>query len=97
MTGFYLLLCKGDPGDEASVSRPRTKARSEVTAKKNHSERSPVRTRARKVEKSAVEHGDRANRPGLYINIQVHISSDATPDQIDQIFASMAKHIYRAG
>jgi hypothetical protein len=35
--------------------------------------------------------------PGININLQVHISADATPDQIDQIFASMAKHIYQRG
>ena len=39
--------------------------------------------------------GSIANGPGVHINIQVHVSSDATPDQIDQIFASMARHIYR--
>lgn len=32
--------------------------------------------------------------PGININLQVHISADATADQIDQIFASMAKHLY---
>ena len=34
--------------------------------------------------------------PSLHIDIQVHISPDATTDQIDQIFASMAKHLYKA-
>ncbi|MEW6265853.1 MAG: DUF5343 domain-containing protein [Thermodesulfobacteriota bacterium] len=33
--------------------------------------------------------------PGININLEIHISSDATPDQIDKIFESMAKHIYR--
>ena len=33
--------------------------------------------------------------PGLHIDLQVHIPVDATPDQIDQIFASMAKHLYQ--
>lgn len=32
--------------------------------------------------------------PSLHIDMQVHISPDATPQQIDQIFASMAKHLY---
>jgi hypothetical protein len=32
--------------------------------------------------------------PGININLQIHISADATPDQIDQIFASMSKYIY---
>ncbi|MDI6694042.1 MAG: DUF5343 domain-containing protein [Anaerolineales bacterium] len=33
--------------------------------------------------------------PTLHIDIQIHISPDATPQQIEQIFESMAKHIYR--
>lgn len=33
--------------------------------------------------------------PKLHIDIQIHISPEATPQQIEQIFESMAKHIYR--
>jgi hypothetical protein len=33
--------------------------------------------------------------PNIHLDIQVHIPSDATPEQIDQIFASMAKHLYQ--
>jgi hypothetical protein len=32
--------------------------------------------------------------PSLHIDVQIHISADASPEQIDQIFASMAKHLY---
>lgn len=32
--------------------------------------------------------------PGLHIDIQIHISPEATPDQIDKIFESMSKHLY---
>ena len=31
--------------------------------------------------------------PSIHIDIQIHISPEAKPDQIDQIFASMAKHL----
>lgn len=34
------------------------------------------------------------NEPSLHIDIQIHIDSSASPDQIEQIFASMAKHLY---
>ncbi len=34
------------------------------------------------------------NAPTLHIDVQIHISSDVSADQIDQIFASMAKHLY---
>ena len=33
--------------------------------------------------------------PSVHIDIQIHISSDATTNQIDQIFKSMAKHLYK--
>ncbi|MER9727663.1 DUF5343 domain-containing protein [Mesorhizobium sp. M0217] len=32
--------------------------------------------------------------PSLHIDIQVHISSDASLEQIDKVFSSMAKHLY---
>jgi len=36
-----------------------------------------------------------SSAPSLHVDIQVHISPEATADQIDQIFASMSKHLYR--
>lgn len=35
--------------------------------------------------------------PELNINIQVHISPNADPDQINKIFESMAKHLFNRG
>ncbi|MGA7313402.1 MAG: DUF5343 domain-containing protein [Silvibacterium sp.] len=35
--------------------------------------------------------------PEVNINLQIHISADASADQIDQIFASMSKHLYKHG
>jgi len=32
--------------------------------------------------------------PSIHIDIQIHIDSSASADQIDQIFASMARHLY---
>ncbi len=34
------------------------------------------------------------SRPALHIDIQVHIDPTSSAEQIDQIFASMAKHLY---
>jgi hypothetical protein len=33
--------------------------------------------------------------PGVHINLEIHISADASADQIDLIFTAMAKHIYK--
>jgi hypothetical protein len=35
--------------------------------------------------------------PDVNINLQIHISADASPDQIEQIFLSMSKHLYKNG
>jgi hypothetical protein len=32
--------------------------------------------------------------PGLHIDVQIHIDAEATTEQIDAVFASMAKHLY---
>jgi hypothetical protein len=32
--------------------------------------------------------------PSIHLDIQIHISSDAKPEQIDQIFLSMSKYLY---
>lgn len=42
----------------------------------------------------AAENGSTHMAPSLHIDIQVHISPDASADQIDKIFESMAKHLY---
>jgi hypothetical protein len=34
--------------------------------------------------------------PSLHIDVQIHISPDASAEQIDQIFKSMATHLYRS-
>ena len=35
--------------------------------------------------------------PELHVDIQVHIDAAATPEQIEHIFASMARHLYGRG
>ena len=34
------------------------------------------------------------NAPTVHVDVQVHIATDASAEQIDAIFASMAKHLY---
>lgn len=34
--------------------------------------------------------------PSIHIDLQIHVSPEASADQIDQIFKSMAKHLYGA-
>ena len=46
------------------------------------------------ISKGHIEKQQNMSQPTLHIDIQIHISSEASPAQIDQIFASMAKHLY---
>jgi len=39
------------------------------------------------------EHEEIPRRPSVHIDLQIHISPEATPEQIDQIFASIGRHL----
>lgn len=65
--------------------------------------RSPVAPVAEDAHQSAPAHtsdhshipkGKTTAAPSLHIDIQIHIASDATLEQIEKIFESMAKHLY---
>lgn len=44
--------------------------------------------------KSAAKAASKSEGPSLHIDVQVHISPESSAEQIEQIFASMAKHLY---
>ncbi len=75
---------------------PPTSVRPKPPTKRRPSKSVPEEPLAREAEKPVVLSGV---EPSIHIDIQIHISPDANPDQIDQIFASMAKHLrnLRAG
>jgi hypothetical protein len=85
---YELLTTATLPGMRERSPRP-TEPKSAVT-RKAKSEASPVPAIRPEEALSSL-----AIEPSIHIDIQVHISPDAKPDQIDQIFASMAKHLRR--
>lgn len=88
MAAFYAVV--GQP-DLSSETKDAPKATSARTPKSTAKPAKTGRTR------EAPAQGLRSigEPPGIAINLQIHISSDATSDQIDAIFESMAKHIYK--
>lgn len=95
MVGTYAFLAEANPEAEPE-SKPKVskspKTKKSVSKKASgvedvgstvHEEKQSVRNSSKKI-------------PDININLQIHISSDATPDQIDQIFKSMSKHIYKS-
>jgi hypothetical protein len=97
MVASYTLLSEGDASkepdsrrdDAVDSKRKRTAAADKRPAKSE-------RIVSRKDLETPQANSDNRKRPDLNINLQIHISSDATPDQIEQIFASMGKHIYKS-
>jgi hypothetical protein len=98
MVAFYSLLSEADPG---KVQEKPPKARAQPAKPKNKGDQTP----AGKDKEPELPDPDRSKKdgarkqdevPSLNINIQIHISSDASPGQIDQIFESMAKHLYKS-
>lgn len=89
MTAMYLTLCEADP-TKAKQASPSTSAKT-----KTDKPAAATKKQSKAAASPPVGKGESAgSSPALHINVQVHISSDATPEQIDQIFASMAKHLY---
>lgn len=37
-----------------------------------------------------------SNKPNLHLDVQIHIAADASIEQVDAVFASLAKHLYGA-
>jgi hypothetical protein len=87
MTTFYALLSKADP--TAAKIRGVGKKKNATSAKK----KSTLKPSESTAQEPDVRHEDSAG-PDIRINLQIHISADSSADQIDEIFASIAKHIY---
>lgn len=93
MTSIYSVLVEAD----ASKQPDQEKKERPVRVSEDRPKRTAIPvTKPRESQESVKASPDshRGQVPGININLQVHISADATADQIDQIFASMAKHIY---
>jgi hypothetical protein len=105
MASFYILVSEADPaaGKATPPAQPAKQARRSGQSQKETKSASQQRTVAEKrttdghapAEDGGRGSGARESTPALHIDVQIHIPSDATPNQIDAIFASMAKHLYR--
>ncbi|MGH9759259.1 MAG: DUF5343 domain-containing protein [Blastocatellia bacterium] len=100
MVALYSVLVEADPSKQPDAEKTRARrAEKDQTKVKSVGEAEAVkdsRSPATGSRSSGPSHIERSPQPpGININLEIHISADATPDQIDQIFASMAKHIYR--
>jgi hypothetical protein len=105
MTVFYAVIAAADASKQpereraeratkAGKDRPKKAAKPEPAAP---TPETPAQATPSLAHGAGSHQSAAPQAPGIYINLQVHISADSTPDQIDAIFASMAKHIYKRG
>jgi hypothetical protein len=92
MAGTYTMIAKKEiPEAAQGVKKP--------AAPKKPAKPKPAQTGSSTASsgerKPPPEERGRSAGPTVHLDIQVHIPSDATTEQIDQIFASMAKHLYQ--
>lgn len=94
MAALYRLLVRADVEEGTVIT---VSAKGKKATKKTTTKAKPIKE-PNKVEPVDIEmkgpKQEKVIRPDIHVDIQVHISPDSTPDQIDQIFASMAKHLY---
>lgn len=95
----YLLLIEADVNKsqgETPVLKRENQKSADRTA--NNATKRPATSQKAEMIKNTQDEtqSDRASAksgPSLHLDIQIHISPDSSPEQIDQIFASMAKHL----
>lgn len=93
MTVFYALVCKADPAAENKQDTgARQSGGSQSRRRLSRASRStPTASAGGAAEPTGAQ--DYSGIPSIHLDIQVHISPDASLDQIDQLFESMAKHL----
>ncbi len=65
------------------------------TSTPQRAERAGVAPSAKKTSKTKdLGRPEAIGHPAVHIDFQIHISPEASPEQIDQIFASMRRHLY---
>ena len=93
MTLFFSVLIDANPENKPGSKTVRRKSTTSTSRPQKMAASGATKTEPR--QRREEQDGD--DTPSVHINLQIHVSSDATPDQIDKIFESMATHIYRRG
>lgn len=99
MARTYLLIAKAEAAEADAAERPAASSpkAKRADAPKPKATNRPSEAARPDTEPAPAPSSSGVTAPGLHIDIQVHIDSKASAEQIDQIFASMARHLYGKG
>jgi len=95
MAALYWLLLQADPSKVNGASEVEGTPRPRV-AKVAKPKKDPPETVTPPSPESPLQHEKKpvsGHAPQIHFDIQIHISPESKPEQIDAIFASMAKHL----
>lgn len=97
MLSFYITLKDANPNIQVKTNANKPK---ENNGKKSPiSIKNPEKKEAEPLNKAKEEsidgNGPKRTFPSINLNMQIHISADASPDQIKSIFENMAKYLYK--
>lgn len=97
MAAFYTTLREADPNVQKATkstkpkeTKPKTPQKAVKVVTTATSDKDPQKSASQPISTS-----QKNINPSLNINLQIHISSDATPEQIKSIFENMAKYIFK--
>jgi hypothetical protein len=97
MAIMYEILCEADlkKGEESLSNSKSSNERPKAKTKTKNDK--PILKKIERVKPPVDNNGSNGQEfnPSVHIDIQIHISPDSTPDQIDKIFLSMSKHIFK--
>lgn len=86
---MFILLKSGLNANESKAKVEKKLNTKEPAKKKANSiaqNDKPVKTLTREID---------SDKPTVHIDLQIHISPSSTPEQIDKIFESISKHLYK--
>lgn len=93
MATFYALLAEADPSKGDTSIKRKTNSKPKTSSRKVTKQKSKSSEIENKNALPTYSNTKQVGFPSLHIDIQIHVSPDAPPEQIDQIFASMSKHL----
>ena len=96
MASMYALLANGTPStaDEGAVIKSKKTTRARSKGQLTPSGGPPQPQSERRQQDPPQPLGPGFELPEVRLNVEIRIDASVTPEQIDLIFASMAKHLY---
>lgn len=97
MVALFMLLKSGEIKEKtASVPKKASKVVTKLSKPQASKTSKLKESPDEELSEPAIKSQSHINHPNLHIDLQIHISPESTTEQIEAIFASMAKHLYGA-